>query len=145
MRSYNKTCRQCLMNKPVEEFQPKVYASGRRGWRHICTACKNENGRRENLIPERNEARRAAKLKHRYNISIAEYDELAAYQDHVCAICLEVCNTGQPLSVDHCHETNMVRGLLCRRCNVAVGTLKSVELLERAIEYLAGTRTVRVV
>lgn len=136
MQTYYKTCRRCRTRKPVEEFQPKVYLSGRRGWRHICTECKSNEGREINSTLLGNRKNRSSRLKHRYGITLDEYEELAAYQEHVCAICDKPCNTGQPLSVDHCHETKAIRGLLCRKCNVALGSLNTIELLQRAIDYL---------
>ena len=136
MQSYYKLCRRCHVRKLVEEFQPKVLTSGRLGWRHICTECKNAEGRESTIIPEANRNRRNIRLKSRYGITLKEYEELEAYQEYVCAICKQPCNTGQPLSVDHCHNTRRIRGLLCRKCNVAIGTLSTIELLQRAIEYL---------
>lgn len=68
---------------------------------------------------------------------------MAAKQGHVCALCgepeTEKHNSGKllRLSVDHDHETNQVRALLCKRCNRLLGIMKdSVLLLEKAINYL---------
>ena len=62
---------------------------------------------------------RRGQLKRQYGISPADYDALLAKQDGVCAIC------GKPseetLCVDHCHATGTIRGLLCRKCNIALG------------------------
>jgi hypothetical protein len=62
---------------------------------------------------------RRGQLKRLYGISPADYDALLAKQDGVCAIC------GKPseetLCVDHCHATGTIRGLLCRKCNIALG------------------------
>lgn len=45
------------------------------------------------------------------------------------------------LAVDHCHETKVVRGLLCSRCNTAIGLLfHDLENLENAIKYLKETK-----
>jgi hypothetical protein len=79
---------------------------------------------------------RAINLKLRYGITPEEYDELLVSQNGVCAICGEECSTGRRLSVDHDHETGRVRGLLCSKCNYGIGHLKTVENLERAIDYL---------
>lgn len=41
------------------------------------------------------------------------------------------------LAVDHCHKTNMVRGLLCHRCNTAIGLLNDdFTTLKSALKYL---------
>ncbi|MBA7572888.1 hypothetical protein ES708_14675 [subsurface metagenome] len=66
--------------------------------------------------------------------------ELWESQDGKCAICgesfIKLFNT----CVDHNHETGEVRGLLCRKCNVAIGFLNDdPELMEKAIKYLEGS------
>ena len=41
------------------------------------------------------------------------------------------------LSVDHCHVTGNVRGLLCRACNLALGQFEdNIKTLNKAIKYL---------
>jgi hypothetical protein len=38
---------------------------------------------------------------------------------------------------DHDHTTNQVRGILCERCNRAIGLLRDdVDVLKNAIKYL---------
>jgi hypothetical protein len=66
-----------------------------------------------------------------------------AEQNGRCAICRQVETTrgpnGRPrrLSIDHDHETRDIRGLLCHRCNVALGLLDdNPELLDAAAGYL---------
>ena len=69
-----------------------------------------------------------------YGVTPKRFDEMLQEQAGRCLICEE------PLrhpAVDHCHETGKVRGLLCRRCNTAIGGLHDdPALLQRAIEYL---------
>jgi len=38
---------------------------------------------------------------------------LTEWQGQLCAVCADI----GPLVVDHCHDTGMVRGLLCPSCN----------------------------
>ena|SRR3990172_1429595 len=80
-----------------------------------------------------------ASLKKRYGISYDEFCRLLALQGGGCAICgAGPSNTRTwRLSVDHCHSTRKVRGLLCTRCNTALGSFKDdVALLRAAIAYL---------
>lgn len=76
-------------------------------------------------------------LKRAYGMTLEEYEALLRAQEGKCAICGETCGTGQHLSVDHCHDTNAVRGLLCRNCNRGLGLFQDrPDLLGRAHEYL---------
>lgn len=80
---------------------------------------------------------RNSALKANYGITIDEYDAMFKAQRGKCAVCGE--KYGRTLHVDHCHQTNVVRGLLCQKCNMAIGLLQdSVKLLNRAISYLKG-------
>jgi hypothetical protein len=57
-----------------------------------------------------------------------------------CAICEEILpqNT-KHIHVDHCHKTNITRGLLCAHCNKGLGFFKDdISNLEKAISYLRG-------
>lgn len=94
------------------------------------------------------ERMRAQHLKRVYGITLAHYRKLHDRKLHdrqhgLCAIC------GQPetrrhrsgelyqLAVDHDHETNHVRGLLCADCNQALGLMRDdVERLRAAANYL---------
>lgn len=53
-----------------------------------------------------------------YGITSAQYEELLAKQDGCCAICKQHhTKFKMRLSVDHCHYTMEIRGLLCFVCN----------------------------
>lgn len=89
-------------------------------------------------------ANRAYHLQHNYKISEKLFNVLFWLQGGVCAICKQPetvvhskSGRAQPLSVDHDHETGVVRGLLCHRCNVAVGLLQnSPEFADAVADYL---------
>lgn len=79
-------------------------------------------------------------LRSKFGITEADYQTMAAAQGYVCAIC-EGAEHGASLAVDHCHETGVIRGLLCRGCNVSLGCFRDSEaILLRAIEYLREGR-----
>jgi len=62
----------------------------------------------------------------RYGLTQADYLALLDRQDGKCA----VCGSAEPRSqsgawhVDHCHDTDKVRGLLCAACNMGIGQLQ---------------------
>jgi hypothetical protein len=71
--------------------------------------------------------RRIANLK-RYGMTIESYDLLLKKQGYKCAI----CKTPEPkgngrFHVDHSHQSNKVRGLLCLHCNTLLGYAKDDE------------------
>jgi len=78
------------------------------------------------------------KLKKRYRMSIDDYNLKLKNQNNKCFICkTEKCKTFKRLSVDHCHITGKVRGLLCNSCNSGIGYFRdNIENLKRATEYL---------
>ncbi len=80
-------------------------------------------------------------LRHNFNITLEQYNQLFAQQDGKCAICQKhQIEFKKALSVDHSVDTNEIRGLLCTNCNLGIGNLlESVESLERAIDYLTKT------
>lgn len=55
-----------------------------------------------------------------------------------CNICeIELPSNTKHIHVDHCHKTNITRGLLCASCNKGLGFFKdSIINLEKAISYL---------
>jgi hypothetical protein len=70
-----------------------------------------------------------------YGITVKEYESLAAFQQHKCAICNK--RTSEDLHVDHDHHTGVVRGLLCGSCNRGLGLLEDdTYRLINAKEYL---------
>lgn len=82
----------------------------------------------------RNPARgRAQRLMKKYNLTIEQFDELLASQQGLCA----VCNLERAAVVDHRHCDGKVRGLLCSKCNRALGLFHdNISSLATAIEYL---------
>src|ERR1051326_8652672 len=74
---------------------------------------------------------RRAQLLRDFGLTLEQFQNLLSGQNGVCAICKQPESAVNPrtkqiksLSVDHDHETGKVRGLLCQRCNTALGQLK---------------------
>jgi hypothetical protein len=70
-----------------------------------------------------------------------QYEQMYTAQSGKCAI----CGTADPggkrarFSIDHCHDTGVIRGLLCVSCNSGLGYFKDdIPRLEKATEYLKG-------
>lgn len=85
-----------------------------------------------------NEKNRDQKYRIYYGISIDDYNEIFIKQDGCCRICKRhQSELKRKLSVDHNHETSEIRGLLCNKCNQAIGLLNDdPELLDSAKEYV---------
>lgn len=105
---------------------------------HIAPRFTNNSTCKEchRLITRKNQTK--YHLKHNFNMSEAEYGAMLERQYGVCAICKEEekvidaqTKEIKPLSVDHCHNTGKVRGLLCITCNLGIGHFKHTSYLLR--------------
>lgn len=115
-------CNGCKQSKDSNEFYLNNRGIRRQVFSHWCKKCINK-GEKER------------KLLYRYGITGKDYDILLEKQEGKCAICSLLY--GKELHIDHCHKTNKVRGLLCNKCNVALGFFEdNIEILQNAIKYL---------
>lgn len=85
--------------------------------------------------PEARERDRVRLLAVKYGLSVEDFQELEKEQDSQCWICGE--KPTRRLHVDHHHESGAIRGLLCSRCNSAIGLLRDrSDLCLAAAKYL---------
>lgn len=105
---------------------------------HVQKKCKTCWKKHHESLPSRTKkARKAQYVQWKFGISIEEYNKKLEIQLHGCAICKQPCNTGRQLAIDHNHQTNQIRDLLCYRCNTVLGLINEDEdLLIEIIEYL---------
>lgn len=130
---YNgRECNTCKTFKTSENYYVEKDSRGRFGiiMRGICVPCTEERKWKRDLF-------------RRYGITFENYSDLLEKQDHKCAICKATesgnSRTNGNLFVDHCHTTGKVRGLLCSKCNHAIGLLNDdVDLLQKSILYLTS-------
>jgi hypothetical protein len=80
-------------------------------------------------------------MRKQYGISTEQFAELLEFQGGGCAICAKpIENIRRRMNIDHDHETNKVRGILCTGCNTGIGHLgDNIEGLQRALYYLENT------
>ena len=138
-RMDKKTCCDCKLSKPLDEFHNSNGHSQKKASR--CIPCQATYGaawykKNKERIQER--MRGTAYMRY-YGITIDEYDVLYEEQNRGCAICsAPTGSNNKRLAVDHNHETGEVRGLLCDDCNTGLGKFKdNPNLLAIAINYLS--------
>ena len=82
---------------------------------------------------ERKDHYRNNRLKREYGITLEQYKQMIMNQNECCAI----CKNKRPLRVDHHHSRKNVRGLLCDKCNMALGLLdENMTVAENLLSYL---------
>jgi len=149
-----KRCSACRQEKSLADFH--LRSASPDGRQHRCKQCASELNRKYNSANSeaRRETwrnyRRDSYLQRTYGISDERYTEMLELQGGVCKICLlpgEAKGERRPLHVDHDHACcpssrscgSCVRGLLCQRCNKALGLLRdNTWSLQRAIDYLTS-------
>jgi hypothetical protein len=82
---------------------------------------------------------KAYERANRYGLSRYELQEMIAQCEGICPLCKRPWGEprGQRPNVDHCHETGVVRGIICGRCNLVLGHAEDdAALLRRLADYL---------
>ena len=148
-----KFCTQCKVRRALSEFwrRPNAQIPEMR-YSRICRNCKNERYKTYKIehleqwqarIKKQNEKRRlnvdrsADQRFRRYGITKEKYMEMLNIQNRSCAICNETAKNDHGFHIDHNHITGNVRGLLCGKCNMALGMLQEREdLFLSAVRYL---------
>ena len=99
-----------------------------------------QNAARANLTDAQRMKYREENLRKMYGIGHADYERMLEEQGGGCAICGSSKPNGNSrrwLHVDHCHETGLVRGVLCSTCNSGLGSFgDDIGRLEAAVLYL---------
>ena len=114
-----------------ETHREQISEYARRKW-------QTDPDHREKHRVRNRRSQRKMVFKRIYGISLEDYDVMFERQGGACAICKR---TGLTLCVDHCHLTGEVRGLLCIRCNSAIGFCSDdPTLLQAAAAYLQAAR-----
>lgn len=138
----SKTCTLCGLTKPIAEFHKLKH--GKDGLHSRCKSCEavrnKEWYRRKCRTPEYIKRQRNNRLIRQFGIDDDGYEILLEMQGGRCGIC-GCTDSGRKgadrFAIDHSHETGAVRGLLCSRCNQALGLFgDNPDVLRKAAEYL---------
>lgn len=140
-----KRCTVCKHDKPLSEFYANRRSADGKGYR--CKTCDDAARTKSRAKSEGTKlGYRRRMLQASYGLSLEDYEAMLDAQEGVCAICKSDNPAGEgnfpkkalSFSVDHCHSTGKVRGLLCNTCNRGLGFFKDdMALLVSAQEYLS--------
>jgi hypothetical protein len=76
-------------------------------------------------------------IKHKYGVTYNDWNQLLDSQNNVCAICKQPFNNTGNCCVDHSHNNGVVRGIICKNCNLLLGDVSdSVSIIINLIIYL---------
>ena len=120
-------CSRCKLEKDISAFSVK--AGSATGFSCICKSCHNEYIRtiwypanREKQIESSSKwknANRSRALAKKYGISSEDIEIAIKRADGKC----EICGRESVLVLEHEHSGNIIRGFVCKRCNLVLGLL----------------------
>lgn len=148
----SKVCKMCNIEHPLSFYHRRKSSSD--GFRHECKSCisiyhrQRRNGpKRDEILQKKKEyaqnnpeVKRNSWYKHKYGITLEDYNSMLKLQKGGCAICkseVPLSTQHKHLYVDHNHTTGKVRGILCHPCNRTIGSaLEDLGRLKGCIDYL---------
>ncbi len=130
-----KRCSVCKSEKSISDF----YKSRNEldGYNRTCTPCWKKRQK------VRGAAIRNQKRVKKYGITPIQFEDMLKAQGNKCAICpATIPTTQRGWMVDHCHDTGVVRGIVCSLCNLMLGMAKdNPEVLRAGAAYLENMKT----
>lgn len=137
-----KRCSKCGVKKPATVKYFCKRDTNKDGLSGGCRQCRKAYKKEYDLGHP--DSRKESNLRLKFDISLSDYYAMLDKQGGVCAVCgrpetSTYKGTLRSLAVDHDHVTGRVRGLLCAKCNKALGLLEEnpvvIDLLR---EYITG-------
>ena len=135
----NRKCRTCGIEKSLlaDFYKCRKDPNLRSSYSYECKDCAISRVK-ANYARDPSKSRNND-LKRLYGITLDDYNEMLTEQKNSCAICGTTDPGGKhgKFMVDHSHKTNKVRGLLCKKCNIALGEFQDdIDVLQKAVLYL---------
>lgn len=123
-----KVCKKCKEEKPDLDFGiRRDSVTNKEIMYSVCRKCYSSKRSLEQILSQR---------LGRHCMTEQHYMQLQFDQDNCCAIC-GISFTIVKDNVDHCHNTGIIRGLLCHHCNAGLGSFKDdLLLIDNAAKYL---------
>jgi hypothetical protein len=131
-------CGSCQTDKSTDEFY--VSRSTKTGLTYQCRVCMDARSEKGRQKPESKMKAREGHLRRKFGMTHQEYEAKLASQGGGCAICGTTVpgGRGKWFHVDHDHKTGKARGLLCNKCNGALGLVNdNPRILQGMIDYVA--------
>ncbi len=154
-----KICKKCLKEKNESDFghyknknaNGEYYSYVKKTCKECCSKrsreCEEIRAGGDETMRLRQISKKSTKhrLRVKYGMSLDEMHSMLTDQNFKCKICeypiSEYVGRGGDRNsvacVDHNHETGVVRGILCHRCNAALGLLRDdIDVINRLKNYL---------
>jgi len=142
-------CNRCLkITEDLSLFSKKTWSKS--WYRSICKSCHNEYNRTTWYVRNKDKQIQSSRKYKKENylkckasafrskwINVDNFDEIHNNNKWYCEICW-VKEEIKNLSLDHCHSTNVLRWLLCKRCNTWIWMFgDNIDTIKSAILYLS--------
>lgn len=143
---YRKGCRCITCSEGHKAYMRSYNDSEKKRGKNRRWAKKDRNTRPEFYKASKHEyamsgKKEADRLLREYGLTVAQRDAMIAAQGNRCKICRELFDLNargvlRP-HIDHMHGTKVVRGMLCKECNLGIGLLQDdPKVIRQAADYV---------
>lgn len=128
-------CKKCGVEKVLSNFGKDA---NRPSHRTTCKDCRYKSRDHESEKRRHREYMKKRRESDPDGLRINwERSVYGAAKEDICIKECQICGSQDRLCIDHDHGTGAIRGVLCTKCNSAIGMMDdSVEKLQAAITYL---------